>query len=108
MATTYNYQTGKIERDFKFIRYGEKCKRSGLPCYAGSTNRCEKCQHYGGLITPFEMREFTASIWVMILMWYVSIQTRKTLKIANILFRFGTNILETKQYHIITIELWHM
>ena len=28
--------------------------------------------------------------------------------IANILFRFGTNILETKQYHIITIELWQM
>ena len=59
MATTYDYQTGKIERDFKFVRYGEKCKRSGLPCYAGSTNRCEKCQHYGGLITPWEMREFT-------------------------------------------------
>lgn len=59
MATTYDYQTGKIERDFKFVRYGEKCKRSGLPCYAGATNRCEKCQHYGGLITPFEMREFT-------------------------------------------------
>lgn len=59
MATTYDYQTGKIERDFKFIRYGEKCKRSGLPCYAGATNRCEKCQHYGGLITPWEMREFT-------------------------------------------------
>lgn len=49
----------KIERDFKFIRYGEKCKRSGLPCYAGATNRCEKCQHYGGLITPWEMIEFT-------------------------------------------------
>lgn len=23
MATTYDYQTGKIERDFKFVRYGE-------------------------------------------------------------------------------------
>ena len=52
MAATYDYSTRKIERDFHFIRYGEKCKLSGLPCYSGS-DRCLKCQNYEGSIHPF-------------------------------------------------------
>lgn len=52
MATTYDYQTRKIERDFHFVRWDEKCKLGGLPCYVGS-ERCTKCQHYNGSIHPF-------------------------------------------------------
>lgn len=54
MATTYDYQTGRITRDFHFIRWYEPCKGSGLPCYAGSL-RCQKCQHYKGSINPFSI-----------------------------------------------------
>lgn len=52
MAATYDYQTGKVEHDYHFVRYGEKCKLSGLPTYAGN-DRCLKCQHYDGSIHPF-------------------------------------------------------
>lgn len=54
MAATYDYSTGKIERDFHFIRWHEKCKLGGLPCYVGS-ERCTKCQHYDGSIHPWSM-----------------------------------------------------
>lgn len=52
MGASYDYQTGRVERDFHFIRYGEKCKLSGLPAYAGG-DRCLKCQHNAGSIHPF-------------------------------------------------------
>lgn len=49
--TTYDYQTGQIKRDFHFVRYGEKCLGSGLPCKAGN-GRCRKCKHNGGMVSP--------------------------------------------------------
>lgn len=52
MAATYDYQTGRIEHDYHFIRYGEKCRLSGLPCYAGN-DRCLNCQQNAGTIHPF-------------------------------------------------------
>ena len=52
MAATYDYQTGRIEYDFHFVRYGEKCKLSGLPCYSGS-ERCSQCKYNAGAIHPF-------------------------------------------------------
>lgn len=52
MAATYDYQTGQVERDFHFVRYGEKCKLSGLPAYAGG-ERCLKCPNNVGSIHPF-------------------------------------------------------
>lgn len=54
MATTYDYRTGQIRRDFHFVRWDEKCRLSGLPCYAGS-GRCVKCQHYNGSIRQSSM-----------------------------------------------------
>ena len=54
MATTYNYETRRIERDFHFVRWDDGCKLSGLPCRAGSV-RCTKCQHYDGSIHPWSM-----------------------------------------------------
>lgn len=47
MATEYNYQTGKITRDWHFAKLGTPCKGSGLPCWIGS-DRCEKCKYYRG------------------------------------------------------------
>lgn len=52
MAATYNYSTRQIERDFHFVRWNEKCRLGGLPCYVGS-ERCTKCQYYDGSIHPF-------------------------------------------------------
>lgn len=52
MATTYDYQTGQIARDFHFVRWDEKCRLGGLPCYVGS-ERCTKCKYYNGSIHPF-------------------------------------------------------
>ena len=52
MAATYDYQTGKVETDAHFVRYNEKCKLSGLPCYVGS-DRCLSCQCNSGAIHPF-------------------------------------------------------
>ena len=55
MAATYDYSTRRIERDFHFVRWDERCKLSGLPCYAGS-DRCRSCNHYCGSIHPFSMQ----------------------------------------------------
>lgn len=52
MAATYDYQTGKVEHDYHFVRYGEKCRLSGLPTFVGN-DRCLMCRHYDGSIHPF-------------------------------------------------------
>lgn len=52
MAASFDYQTGQIEHDYHFVRYDEKCKLSGLPCYAGS-DRCLKCSNNAGTLHPF-------------------------------------------------------
>lgn len=60
MEATYNYNTGIITRDFSVVREFEpikgyaKCRLSGLPCYINS-ERCRKCSHYGGIISPLEV-----------------------------------------------------
>ena len=51
MAATYDYTNGKMERDFHFVKWDEKCRESGLPCRAGS-NICSRCPHYDGSIHP--------------------------------------------------------
>ena len=45
---TYEYSTGHVERNFKFVEHGTKCRLSGLPAYAGFSDRCIKCKHNGG------------------------------------------------------------
>ena len=52
MGATYNYSTGKIEHDYHFRRWDEKCKLGGLPCYVGS-DRCRQCSHYAGSMHSF-------------------------------------------------------
>ena len=54
---TYYYDTCKIERNFKFVRFNEKCRLSGLPCYVGTTRRCEGCPHNGGSVSSFDIRD---------------------------------------------------
>ena len=53
MATTYDYQTRQIKRDFHFVRWDDKCRLSGLPCYAGSDRCTKQCKYYAGSIHPF-------------------------------------------------------
>lgn len=53
MATTYDYQTRQIKRDFHFVRWEEPCRLSGLPCYAGSDRCTHACKYYAGSIHPF-------------------------------------------------------
>lgn len=53
MAATYDYNTGKIEHDYHFVKYGEKCRLSGLPCYAGSVRCSYHCPYNAGKIDPF-------------------------------------------------------
>lgn len=53
MPLTYDYSTGKTTRDFKFVKFGEKCWGSGLPCYVGN-DRCIKCKYNTGSINPWD------------------------------------------------------
>ncbi len=45
---TYDYSNGKVERNFKFVEHGFKCRLSGLPAYAGTSDRCIGCPHNAG------------------------------------------------------------
>ena len=49
MEAKFEYETGKVTRDFKIVRFGERCKLSGLPAYVGN-ERCRKCKHYGSML----------------------------------------------------------
>ena len=42
---TYDYNTGKITRDWHIRRHDEKCRLSGLPAKVGG-DRCSKCQYH--------------------------------------------------------------
>ena len=53
MATTYDYQTRQIKRDFRFVRCDEPCRLSGLPCYAGSGRCTHVCKYYAGALYPW-------------------------------------------------------
>ena len=48
MGATYNFQTGKITRDFKFVKQGYRCPLSVLPARIGSYWCQENCNHFGG------------------------------------------------------------
>lgn len=70
MAATYDYQTRKVTRDFKFVEYGTKCRLSGLPTYAGysSSERCSKCPYNGG---TFSASSCGVEFWGRFKEWYV-------------------------------------
>ncbi|MBP5455329.1 MAG: hypothetical protein J6Y37_02415 [Paludibacteraceae bacterium] len=46
---TYDYKTGKVERDFKFKRYGEICTLRGLIARIGG-HSCLRCPFYAGTV----------------------------------------------------------
>ena len=57
MGATYDYSTGKITRDFHFVRGDTKCKGSGLPCWTGGHHdRCRQCQYYAGTLYGWTLR----------------------------------------------------
>ena len=53
---TYDYSTGKVERSFKFVKYDTKCHLSGLPTYAGRSDRCIKCKYNGGMLYSWSFK----------------------------------------------------
>lgn len=53
MATTYNYQTRQIQKDFSFVEYGNICRLADLPCKAGSKWCLQYCNHHVGEIHPW-------------------------------------------------------
>lgn len=54
MATTYNYDTREIKRDFHFARYDEPCRLTELPCRVGSP-RCLECRYRAGTIYSWDI-----------------------------------------------------
>lgn len=54
--STYNYETGKITRDFKFRRTGERCKLGGLPAKVGN-DFCLRCKHNCGTQMDWTARD---------------------------------------------------
>ncbi len=55
MATTYDYTTGRIERDFHFVETGTACRLTDLHARVGS-DWCRKCKNHRGIISQFETR----------------------------------------------------
>ncbi len=53
MGATYNYQTGKMTRDFKFVKKDNVCRLSSLPVRVGSDWCKEYCNHYRGVFGNF-------------------------------------------------------
>lgn len=56
MAMTYDYNTGKITRDWHIRRHDEKCRLSGLPAKVGG-DRCSKCQYHKGTEFDWQARD---------------------------------------------------
>ena len=52
MAVTYDYTTGQIERDFKFIGVGNICELRGIKARVGGY-ACEHCPFNKGKINSF-------------------------------------------------------
>lgn len=55
MATTYDYSTGRIERDFHFVERDTACRLTQLPARVGS-EWCRRCEHHRGDIYSWELR----------------------------------------------------
>lgn len=54
MGMTYTYDTGKITRDFHFVKpNGKSCTKSNLPPGV----HCLGCEFYGGKYTKFVISE---------------------------------------------------
>lgn len=53
MGATYNYQTGKITRDFHFVEQGDACRLSSLPARVGSEWCRKYCNHFDGIWSRF-------------------------------------------------------
>lgn len=53
--STYNYNTGKITRDFKFVKRGSVCRLTQLPARVGN-DWCSRCKHNLGTIHSWEYR----------------------------------------------------
>lgn len=60
IQATYDYHTCKTERNFKFVRFDEKCRLSGLPCYVGTTDRCKGCPYNGGSVSGWDMGYYSS------------------------------------------------
>lgn len=56
-VATYNYETGKIERSFKFIKFGSVCRLRGVPVRTGN-NICLDCPFCIGWKSPWELRQY--------------------------------------------------
>lgn len=50
MSATYDYNTGKITIDFKFVKGGERCQHSQLPSLVNSQWCRTYCNYYIGTI----------------------------------------------------------
>lgn len=55
MASTYDYKTGQITTDFHLVAWDEKCKGSGLPCYAGSDRCTRVCPYCKGTLHSWDV-----------------------------------------------------
>lgn len=57
MAATFEYATGKITRDFHFVKGDTKCAGSGLPTWTGGHHDCcRNCQYYLGTLYGWTLR----------------------------------------------------
>lgn len=56
MAATYDYRTGQITTDFHLIVWDEKCRGSGLPCYAGSDRCTRVCPYCRGTLHAWDVQ----------------------------------------------------
>lgn len=48
MASTYNYQTGKVTFDFVLLKEDKACRREGFPPMRIGGGHCTRCQSYKG------------------------------------------------------------
>lgn len=55
---TYDYSTGRIERDFSFVKFGIICRLSGLPSRVGKPG-CQRCPYNGGIVEGFDDKEIS-------------------------------------------------
>lgn len=53
--TTYDYTTGQITRDFKFVKFGEVCRLRGVGSMVGKPG-CKKCPFNGGVISTADCK----------------------------------------------------
>lgn len=57
MAIIYDYNSGKITRDFHYVKIFDACRRTQLPCRAGS-DWCRRCQYYKTRLSSIDFPTF--------------------------------------------------